>query len=334
MFAPGFSVFVVNDMNMQPSGQGWDVHLDVRQQLRGTSVMHRQVPLDITFVGPDWQRTATSAVMDGPATEVDVHVPFEPRMVELNGYNRLTQARMDHEFVVRNGQSFITILPHVDFQLFADSIVDSALVRIEHIWAGPDRMLGAGVTELSSSHYWVVDGIWPEGTRFRGRVNYEGALATDLDNDLYGVTEENAVLVYRATPLDPWTIYPDQTWSGNILTNGVGNFTMTRLRKGQYAFAKRDPFAGVGELDGTAGLKVFPVPARDAVTICGRGAAGEAIYEVRDAEGRLQLMAGGTFGEGTCKRLDVSMLAAGEHLVAVRNAAGTVIGRARFTVQQ
>ena len=45
--------------------------------------------------------------------------------------------------------------------------------------------------------YWTVDGLWPEGTALNGRVYYHGDPG-GLDEDLYGSSETDALLVYRA----------------------------------------------------------------------------------------------------------------------------------------
>src|SRR5690606_31122763 len=115
----------------------------------------------------------------------------------------------------------------------------TTLVRIEHVWAAPDTgNLGFGIDQISGSHYWTVDGLWPEGTALRGKVDYAGHNATDLDNGLFGVTEEGALLVYRPDTATAWQIWPHQTLHANILTNGMGSIDIDVLAKGQYALAK------------------------------------------------------------------------------------------------
>ena len=37
-------------------------------------------------------------------------------------------------------------------------------VRVEHHWAPDQEPVAPYVDELSTTHFWVVDGIWPEGT--------------------------------------------------------------------------------------------------------------------------------------------------------------------------
>ncbi|MBS1583048.1 MAG: hypothetical protein JST66_12690 [Bacteroidetes bacterium] len=337
VFAPGFSTFVVQSAPAQPSGDGWDVALTIRQKLRGTTVFHQTVPLDVTFVGAGWQRFDTQVVAGDEFTEATVNVPFEPRMVVLNGHNRLNQARMDHEFTIRAGQSFTNILPYVDFRLYADAVTDSVRMRVEHIWSGPDQdALGWGIDQISSTHYWIVDGLWSEGSAFHGKVYYEGHAPTDLDNDLYGVTEAGALLVYRPTPQDPWEVYPDQTLSANILTNGTGNIAIDVLRKGQYAFAKGDWNAGIADA-ATAGkaLQLYPVPASDLLTVRGlNGPAATAVFDVFTTDGKLAARSVKGIAADGEKRLDVSALAAGSYVLQVRGLDGKALGTGKFEVRR
>lgn len=336
VFAPGFSTFVVQSATAQPAGGGWDVALTLRQQLRGTTVFHTAVPLDVTLVSADWERQEYQVMVSGEFTDLTLNAPFEPKMIVLNGHNRLNQARMDHEFTLTATSPFTNILPHVDFQLFRDAVVDSVRMRIEHIWSGPDHdAMGWGIDQISSTHYWTVDGLWTEGSAFRGKIYYDGHDATDLDHDLYGITEAGALLVYRATPQDPWEVYPDQTLSANSLTNGSGYFSIDVLRKGQYAFAKGNFIAGISEA-GKAGrpLQLFPVPTADLLTVRGLAPNTTAVFSVLGIDGKLaQRSITSTAGDGA-KQLDVSALAGGSYVLQVRGLDGRVLGTGRFEVRR
>ena len=327
IFAPGFSVFVVDSMQIAPDQGAFNVNLFIQQQLRATSEFHRDVPIDLTFIGSDWQREEHQITVNEEFSEVAVTCAFEPVMAVLNGHTRLNQGRMDREIVITPDVSFGSILPYVEFRLYAPTLVDSSLVRIEHIWAGPDtENLGPGVFAISANHYWNVDGIWPEGNALEGRIYYDGSDAIELDSDLYGVTEADAVLVYRESAAHPWRVYTDYTLSAGNLTNGTGNFRMDVLRKGQYAFANGDPAASVEEgMVQTVSVEVFPIPASDWVRIKGSSTGRSNVQiDIFDQQGRKVLFSS-FLAEGTFSReIELSELAAGNYIIQLRDASGAV----------
>jgi aminopeptidase N len=328
IFEPGFSVFVVDSMLVTQGGGGFNAVLYVQQQLRATESFHRNVPLDITLIGAGWQSQDYLVTADNEFTTLTLDVPFEPVMAVINRHNRLNQGRMDHEFVIRPEENFPTTLPYVDFRVYDNAVPDSALVRVEHIWAAPDpEQLGPGVFEISGSHYWIVDGLWPQGLELEGRVYYDGAEQTDLDYGLFGVTEEQAVLVYRATPADPWTIYPDYDLSAGNLFSGTGNFEMTTLRKGQYAFAKGDPALAVPDLEQFAtAWAVYPVPASDEITLAGQ-ADGQMsmVAELFALDGRKVWVHQFSASQAFRQSFSLNDLSTGSYLLRVRSVSGRVL---------
>ena len=336
VFSPGFSVFVPNGFTAQQNGAQWNVDLNIKQKLRGTTAFHHEVPLDVTFISAAGQRQDFTTTAGDEYTDAVFQTAFEPAMVVLNGHNKLNQARMDFEDTLVPGVSFNSGLPYVDFQLFQNNLVDSTYIRVERVWAGADQEpLGLGVDEVSTTNYWTVDGLWPEGTLLNARVSYNGFLPTDLDHDLFGTSEEGGFLVYREAPGQPWEIYPDQTVTAGILTNGQGSIKIDVLRRGQYAFAKGTGSIGVQERTAESGkLKLYPVPAGNSVNVeAGAAFTGTLQITVFSNDGRMVKRASrSAVGTGTLK-LDVADLAPGEYVLEVQGANGKQRGTAKFTVQ-
>ncbi|HEY0978522.1 MAG TPA: M1 family aminopeptidase [Flavobacteriales bacterium] len=335
VFTPGFSVFLVHQFSAQPDAGAWSVDLDIRQRLRGTTSFHHDVPLDVTFIGAEGQTQEHLVMAGGEFTDLQLAADFEPVMVVLNRHTRLNQARMDHERVLVPGESFPTVQPRTDFSLYQDELVDSTLIRIEHIWAGPDQdLVDPGITQISSTHFWVVDGLWPEGTALHARLTYNGGAETSMDHDLFAETEEFAVLVYRENGEDPWTIYPDQTLSANSLTNGIGYLYIDVLRKGQYAFAKGQSIAGVEEERAERPLQVFPVPAQDRISVRIRGGYnGSVAYTIFGADGRTVLQGRATTSGGDPLRIGTGALSNGSYLLRLNDDGGVLVGTTTFQVQ-
>lgn len=344
VFNPGFSVWVTDAFTSvyDANTSAYDVDVDLRQRLRACPDHYTQVPLDLTLIGNNWERKEYRVTASGETDSYWLEdCPFIPYMVVLNGGMKLNQARMDHEFVIRPGVAFAAQLPWVDFRLDDLVVPDSALVRVEHIWAGPEaNNLGAGIGDVSDTHYWRIDGIWPAGLKLDGRVIYDGSGPNDIDFDLYSNTEENAVLAWRATPLDPWTPYPYATITAGNLFNGSGTVDIDTLMKGEYAFANNANVVGVQEqaegADEVGGqvILVFPTPANETITVSLDAAAHRTLFiDLLDAEGRrvqrTQAAANGTFS----RRLDVSALSTGTYTLRVSAMDGRVIGTGRCVVE-
>lgn len=335
VYSPGFSVFVVDGMTSTFNGTAWTVELTIRQRLRGTTSYHEAVPLDVTLIGPGMERVEYAITASGELTTVELACPWQPAMSVLNGHNRLNQARMDHEFIARDGQTFPSLVPRTEMRIWDENLADSALVRVEHIWAAPEASNTAwGVFELSSTHYWNVDGLWNDGA-FRARLNYTGNDPEDLDNDLYGTTEAQAMLVYRANASEPWAPAPYTNLVAGVLTNGSGYVEIDTLLRGQYAFANGNVIVGLSETDHTIHeLALSPNPADASVRLTGRvpqadtytvamvNSAGQCV-----SEQRLMLNA------AVDVLLPVHALTTGTYQLHVEDANGTVLRRLPFVVK-
>lgn len=334
VFAPGYSAFEVRGWSATPNGSTWDVGIDVGQKLRGATVLHEQVPLDVTFISASGEVDEQTAMVGGLLTTLDLEAPFEPAMVVLNRSMRLNQARMDHEITLVPGESFSNLLPYVDFRLYGTNLVDSTLVRVDHIWSDPDEApLAPDILQIGKAHYWNVDGLWPEGTVLEGRMYYAGGEG-EFDEELVNGDETGMSMLYRATANEEWTVYPDQTVTAGNLTNGTGLIKLEPLRKGQYAFGKAVGTIGVAEVgDRPFSLELMPNPASQNVVAQGE-LDGQATlwWDVIGADGRLVQRTTTATNGAFRHTLDVSGLAIGTYVLRIRDARGSLSMERRFQV--
>lgn len=266
IFQPGFSSFEIDSVVTTQNGLNFASSVFVEQKLREANTFYNNVPLDVTAYAADWSVVETQVVLNGQFDSFEIETPFVPALVVINGNGKLNQSRMDHTYVI-NDLSGVVSVPFCDIRIGANIVPDSALVHVEHQWIAPDNNNTAPyIFEMASKHYWLIDGIWPDGLELDGRINYNGSEATDLDNDLVGATEADLMLVYRASSADEWVKYPDYTWQPGSLTNGAGLFSIPVLRKGQYALANGDVAAALEETDGVQ-LNAFPNPASDELNL-------------------------------------------------------------------
>lgn len=332
---PGFSTWIIDSTSTGP-GINPALTLHLRQRLRGTEVFHDQVPLDVTLWDADGNRFETAVVVGGESAEVTVQHPgFGPvALVALNANGRLNQARMDHTYVIHE-TSGLDAIPWVDLRIGCDAIAegDSALMRVEHHWVAPDGEKAPYIESLSDSHYWEIGGIWPEeGLLLDARLGYVGTEWHRLDAGLYGTTEEGAMLAWRPSAHEPWTLYPDYEWQGGSLTNGSGYFRIIQLRKGQYAFAKGDVTAAISSPEAAGGsemsvIQAFPSPATDAIALT--LPAETHHLTVFDAAGQTHFTTSSPASQHT---LSVSQWAAGTYHAVALDALGRTLSRGTFLV--
>lgn len=336
VFAPGYSVFEVRSMNATPQGPSWQVQLTIGQKLYGGQVLHEDVPLDLTFISASGVVHDQRITVSGALTDLTVSAPFPPAMVVLNRYANLNQARLDHEFRIGPGQPLDALLPYVDFRAYVDALPDTAFVRVEHIWAAPDQgPFGPDILTISDTHYWTVDGLWPEGTSLRGRILYSGAQPNQIDHGLIAGNEQGISVVWRPSPTEPWQVYNGQEVTAGSLTNGSGFITMSNLKKGQYAFAKSSAIVAVSDAAGAdpLPLSVYPVPATDRLVVKGETQEpGTLLLDVLAMDGRLVQRTTEPAQGAFSTTMDVSGLRPGAYLLRVRTSLGMAVGTQRFEV--
>ena len=337
IYKPGFSVFVVDSFKVTPSGNQFNVNVDIQQKLRACPSFYGEVPLDLTLVGANRQRQDFRVIANGQYSEVSVTASFVPEMVILNGYNRLNQARTDFEKVYGPGEAAPSgNLPYSEFKLTLDTLLDSSLVRIEHIWAAPDSALRSGeVYQFSNTHYWHIDGIIAPNSEVKGQISYLANVPGSFDFSLYDVTEANAVLIYRENAASQWNVYSDYTFvPGASLTNGTGYFKIDKLRKGDYAFANGLAPNAISKLKTeNADFNLFPNPASNFTTFkSDRIEEQEANITIAASNGSIVQRLSFNIIKNNPIQIDISELQSGTYFCTINTSNGGVLGTQKIIV--
>ena len=332
---PGFSTWVLDSLSTVPQNDGFGTTLHLQQKLRACFNHHENEPLDVTLWDANWDTTLVHARVGGQYDQITFWHEDPFVLVGLNADGRLNQGRLDHTFAITEPTGLST-LPWVEMRMGCDELPsgDSILVRVEHHWAAPDEGPTAFYFDaLSDTHFWTVDGTWDDSASdapiLDGRLTYVGADSTDLDFDLFGTSEEGAFLAWRARAGDPWQQYPDYDWQAGSMTNGSGVFRLSRVRKGQYAFAKGNVALAVedGIEPEAPELQVMPNPTSDVLTWAWSRAAEVASIRVSNPLGQQVLEAG-----GSRKELNLENLPAGRYQLQLLNGKGQPMTDAAFVV--
>lgn len=336
ILSPGFSNFVLDSAVTAQSGANFTTTLYMQQKLRECNHYYTNVPLEVTAMDANWVKHNFTVMVGDQYSTANITTDFDPVFVSLNSNGVLNQARMDYEFIV-DDTSVLSNRPYVDMRTATDAINegDSAFVRIEHHWVAPDNNnLAPYIDEVSSTHYWTIDGMWPESLQQRGRLSYFGANQSDLDYALTGFNENDLMLVYRRDASEPWVIHPDYTLQSGNNFDGNGQFVVHTFLPGQYSFANGDVAAAIESLEQTsAALKLWPVPASTTLDVAWGSDVDDAQrIAIVDASGREVLSV--QVNQEKQKTLDISALPSGWYRARVLGARGRTAAAASFTIQR
>jgi hypothetical protein len=330
---PGFSTFVIDSVNTVNNSDGsFSNTVYIQQKLRECPSFYSNVPLEITAMDQDWVKHNSMILCDGQFSVINLDTDFLPEFISLNSNGVLNQGRMDYEYIEDDTSGPIN-RPYVSFRLGCNSITegDSAFVRIEHQWAAPDNdNLADYIDEISSTHYWTVDGIWPEDVEMDGRLNYDGSEPTDLDYDLVGFNENDIMLVWRPNSGHPWIKYGPYELQAGSLTNSAGMFSIEPLYKGQYAFANGDPELAVDELNLANELLVYPNPSSESTTVKW-SASGAQNAQMHNLNGQL-VFEGRIETNANQMEIVVSDLPSGWYYISIMGKANQVMGSTMIEV--
>jgi aminopeptidase N len=269
IYQPGFPHFQVGAYTATPQGSNYEINIWVDQRLKAAPNLFYNVPLEITFFDADWKKEVRTFTAGGIATNVSFTVPFNPVYYALDMEEKISDAVTDEYKVIKaiGTYDFTNAL----FTVNVSNITDSALLRVEHHWVGPEPKGNAvsGIY-LSTQRYWKVEGIVPNGFTATATIQYDGRSVAGsgtgfLDNELIKITEDSLFLLYRADITSPWQIHHDYTKLMGSKIDKTGSVTIKNMKTGEYAFGMRDHTlsATTREIDSSPSVQVYPNPSNN-----------------------------------------------------------------------
>lgn len=264
---PGFAQFETRSFTVTPTAGNYDVNLVIGQKIKGSPSYHNNVPLDVTFMDANWNQHTERIVMSGKEMSFDFNIPINPVYATVDFNNLISDAITEDKLVIK-GNTFKQ-LKNSSLSIIVRNVVDSAFVRIEHMWMAPDSIKDENSKiQISSSRYIRIDGVIPESFDATLRLNYDARESSGgdigwLDNDLLGETMDTLKLLYRKSTLEDWKEFPyyqpaligPQRLFGVMLVDSVlaGEYTLGKV--------KTDP-NGINDLSRNSddGLVVYPNP--------------------------------------------------------------------------
>jgi aminopeptidase N len=320
IFSPGHSNFELETLEITALDTEYEVELSVQQRLRGGTNLHTNVPLSVTFFGPDWQEHTAPFMTSGEFSAVTTFtVPFEPVMTVLNHYQELNLARMNRTYRLSEPGSLNTTGTGF-FSLNIDEVADSALLNIVHHWTAADPALNPEDVVLSNTHYWSVQNIVPDDFSARGIIRFSGG-ANDLDFELVQAGTETIRLMYRPSLDSDWEQYPF------VEITPFGNGGLARIDPilpGDYAFANVYNEVATTNILDAAQITVSPNPGDQFARIQIDFPAAAETYELQLYSTNGQLLRQATYPKSA--RLEVSWSTAelpnGTYVLSINNGSG------------
>jgi len=293
VFQPGFSTFTVERMDTQVVAPFNGVQVDVQQRLRGTAILHTEVPITISLLFESGQRIDYETTLSSADTSLllPTGVLPAPEFATINVDGRLNLATMDASGWIKQTGSWPA--SRTGFSVTVDAVQDSAWAYLAHHWAAPDPVLPGQIDfRVSTTHYWEFQCTDTTGLEVSASVLYDGRASNSyLDEGLLEASEDSIWLFYRRDASEDWWPYSDvQKILIGSNTNGVGRFEIGSLIPGQYTFGNISPALLSDYCEApqpSEMVRCYPQPAGDEMQVLTPWMSGT--YRLYDTRGSIVL---------------------------------------------
>jgi len=234
---PGFPHFSIERTQVNPSGNGYNVQLVIRQRLCHALQYYTNVPVMVSYFDINGNRTDEVVNVNGPCTShTSQTMATEPVYVALDFDQKLQDAITDEWRTVTDtgALNFGT----AEMTMEVDSATGTNLIRVEHNWVRPEPMANKipGL-HLHNTRYWTVDGIIHPGFTATATISYDKNDPT-LDKTFITNSEDSLVMMYRANADSEWVMVDSfSVDTGVSSTDGSGSITIYNVQRGQYTMA-------------------------------------------------------------------------------------------------
>lgn len=305
------------------SGNGpFQVTVQLLQKPRFTERFCSRLPVELFFFRDINHFEKKTVVVNSELDSFTFTFDFKPVFICIDREEKLSEAISDREIMV-------TVADAYDFKealckLTTHILHDTALIRVEHHWTGPEKYR-TGIPLISDYRYYTLDGIWDENNRFELELPYDGrqpgasASVGYLDHTLINKTEDSLTVMYRAFPGDYWRVWPELTFIRGNMYDKQGRVLIHNARKGDYVFAIYDYAQGLKTGTVQPGLirSLYPNPAADELHLeCIAGEQG--IIQILDINGKIvhSVMKP---GDQDVLKIDISHLSSGMYTLIFAN---------------
>ncbi|MDP3556607.1 MAG: M1 family aminopeptidase [Bacteroidota bacterium] len=270
----GWSHFAIDSVKyIQISPTSYNAVVSLKQKTLGTTILHDNVPLEISFFKNDWSAVTKTVTMSGATGIFTVNIPFNPVYSALNYDSKIGDATSHEIKTMKTVNNFNWPLGKI-FMLVKNKGLDSSLIRVVHNYVKPDAFKNNPANhKLSNQQFWKIEGILSPGFHAKARFNYDGnktigGTYSYMDTLLTIVNGDSLRLFYRADAADDWKVVKHM--SKLIFGTRVGYIEVDTLKLGEYTFGNSTDTSSVGIKEivkNSVAVNVFPNPAKQKLTI-------------------------------------------------------------------
>ena len=257
VYIGGMPHYEVNLLEVTPNGSQYDAKVNMRYWHVGPSHVGMNNRVEVTFVGAEGQLHTALVGWDGMEAEQTIALDFAPIAAFADYDNHFLDAKIDKNVTATQPM----VLSHGNnLKITVNSVTGATMLRAEnHLIAPDDDPEIPGLT-LSTRHYWNILRLDLDEADVTGSFTYSNN--NSMDGDIIQTQNDSAVLLYRASILEPWHTIP-YTQTGNWK---IGKFEVSDLPTGQYTIGVIDK-ASLALEEHPTSYNLFPNPAKDQVTL-------------------------------------------------------------------
>jgi len=275
----------------------YKVRIHTSQKPRFSNNVSSNLPIEIFFFKDRTHFEKRTIVAMTALDSFDFDFDFKPVYVCLDLDEKLSDAITDRALSVAGSKAYD--LPETMSKLYCKSFKDSAFLRVEHHWVGPEKFR-VKAPYMSDYRYYTLDGVWDEKDSLDFELTYDGrrgganANMGYLDHTLILKTEDSLTVLYRAFPGDYWRVWKDLQFAAGSKNDKQGKVTIKNARKGDYVLAMYDQSLAYKDIESErkSSWTLFPNPVHNTLELSFNDKfilANNSRYIVIDAAGRTVL---------------------------------------------
>lgn len=267
----GFPHFTITKQVHTGNGP-YKLKIWINQNNRFNEFEYNNIPLELTFFKNLGEKETRRIVIMHLYDSFEFTFDFKPIYVAMDYNQKLNDAITDSKIEIdRTG---VYEMPLSLCQVIVNELIDSALIRVEHHWVGPEKY-AVQAPYMSKYRYYSLDGIWPNGTKMDLELTYDGRQGSTsagtgyLDHTLIFKTEDSLRVMFRAFPGDYWREWTDVQFTYGNKNDKQGKVKILNAQKGDYVLAMYDVNLSVndGQKSTMKAWKVYPIPSKDILKI-------------------------------------------------------------------
>ncbi|MGB0403386.1 MAG: M1 family aminopeptidase [Salibacteraceae bacterium] len=330
VFNPGMPDYQIWNWESEATPGLNNVNVTLKQNKAGSNNLYTQIPVTIRFWSSRnnyWDEVVT---VSKASEKFSFQFPVAPIFVELNPNNEIAYAMTSFTDTLWTTGTVNTQL--TDLNVSAINVTDTVMIRTECHWTSPyisiENQVDLGV-RVNPNRYWKFSGIGLEnadlgaGSAFNAGVN-KG------DEGLIKYSEDSLVLLYRPIGGE-WVSLGDHSIIKGAPGDKRGAVSIDSLKAGEYVLAEKDStinesLLSTKSLTHEKGIKVFPNPAKNHLTIVPGHNMGKTEITILDLSGREKAhFTQQNFGSQI--ELDLSSYKDGVYFYILSNSSSTYSGR-------